>query len=99
MASAVKIGDQHTCQLSTKSSPSVPHVGGDVIGPGAPSILIENKNAAIVGDELKCNGGENDVIVTGHDTVLFCDVSAADANAMTEHKGKINSNSKVKICD
>lgn len=41
----------HTCPMQTPAFPSpIPHVGGPVVGPGVPNVLIGKMPAAVVGD-------------------------------------------------
>ena len=38
---AARITDMHTCPMQTPAFPSpIPHVGGPIIGPGVPTVLI-----------------------------------------------------------
>ena len=51
MAFAARITDMHTCPMQTPAVPSpIPHVGGPVVGPGAPTVLIGGIPAAVMGD-------------------------------------------------
>ena len=40
MPAAARITDLHQCPLLTPGQPPVPHVGGPLLGPGAPTVLI-----------------------------------------------------------
>ena len=53
MSLAARITDMHTCPMSTGP---VPHVGGPIIGPGAPTVIIAGMPAAVVGDSCTCVG-------------------------------------------
>jgi uncharacterized Zn-binding protein involved in type VI secretion len=66
----------------------VPHVGGPIIGPGAPTVLIGGMPAARIGDMLTCVGPP-DVIVTGSSHVLIGGSPAARIGDMTAHGGVI----------
>jgi uncharacterized Zn-binding protein involved in type VI secretion len=66
----------------------VPHVGGPVVGPGAPTVLIGGKPAARVGDTLTCNGPP-DTIVAGSSTVVIGGQPAARVGDRTAHGGVI----------
>ena len=47
----------HTCPMQTPAFPSpIPHVGGPVVGPGVPNVLIGKMPAAVVGDMCVCVG-------------------------------------------
>ena len=48
----------------------VPHVGGPVVGPGVPTVLIGMLPAAVVGDMVTCVGPPN-TIVKGSATVMI----------------------------
>ena len=66
----------------------VPHVGGPVIGPGAPTVLIGGLPAARVGDMLVCVGPP-DTIVQGSATVMIQGMPAAFLGSATAHGGTI----------
>jgi len=78
----------HTCPLVTPALPPVPHVGGPVIGPGMPNVLIGMLPAAVMGDMLTCVGPP-DTIVKGSATVLIGGRPAARMGDMTAHGGVI----------
>ena len=50
MPPAARITDMHTCPMQTPGLPPIPHAGGPVIGPGAPTVLIGKLPAAVMGD-------------------------------------------------
>jgi uncharacterized Zn-binding protein involved in type VI secretion len=66
----------------------VPHVGGPIIPPCAPKVLIGELPAARVGDMLTCVGPP-DAIVQGSKTVLIGGQPAARMGDMTAHGGVI----------
>ena len=66
----------------------VPHVGGPVIGPGVPTVLIGNMPAAVMGDNCVCVGPP-DVIIKGSATVLIGNKPAARLGDSTAHGGVI----------
>jgi uncharacterized Zn-binding protein involved in type VI secretion len=66
----------------------VPHVGGPILPPCCPTVLIGMLPAARVGDMLTCVGPP-DVIVLGSFTVLIGDQPAARMTDMTAHGGVI----------
>jgi uncharacterized Zn-binding protein involved in type VI secretion len=80
---ASRIGDMHTCPMVTVL---VPHVGGPVAGPCAPTVLIGGMPAARVGDMCVCVGPP-DVIVKASTTVLIMGSPAARIGDMTAHGG------------
>jgi uncharacterized Zn-binding protein involved in type VI secretion len=66
----------------------VPHVGGPILAPGAPTVLIGGLPAARVGDMCVCVGPP-DVIALGSFTVLIASQPAARMGDMTAHGGAI----------
>ena len=74
--------------MVTPGLPPVPHVGGPVSGPGAPTVLIAEMPAARVGDMLVCVGPP-DAIVKGSATVMICGMPAARMGDSTAHGGTI----------
>ncbi|HEY6901331.1 MAG TPA: PAAR domain-containing protein [Puia sp.] len=85
MPSAARMTDMHTCPLSNGP---VAHVGGPIVGPSVPNVLIGGLPAAVVGDMLVCVGPP-DVIVQGSTTVLIGGRPAARQGDMTGHSGVI----------
>ena len=86
---AARLTDMHTCPMQTPAFPSpIPHVGGPIIGPGAPTVLIGRLPAATVGDSLVCVGPP-DTIVQGSSTVMICGRPAARMGDNTAHGGSI----------
>lgn len=75
----------HVCPMVTGV---VPHVGGPIVGPGAPTVLIGNMPAAVVGDMVTCVGPP-DTIVKGSATVLIGGKPAARMGDSTAHGGTI----------
>ncbi len=81
----------HTCPMQTPMpppAPPIPHVGGPVIGPGSPNVLIGKLPAAKVGDSLVCVGPP-DTIVKGSSTVMIGGMPAARMGDSTAHGGSI----------
>ena len=85
MPPAARITDMHTCPLVTGV---VPHVGGPIIGPGVPTVLIGSLPAAVVGDMVTCVGPP-DTIAMGSATVLIGGKPAARLGDTTAHGGVI----------
>jgi uncharacterized Zn-binding protein involved in type VI secretion len=75
----------HTCPMTTGP---VPHVGGPIIGPGMPTVMIGGLPAAVVGDLVTCVGPP-DTIVKGSATVLIGGRPAARMGDTTAHGGAI----------
>ncbi len=88
MPPAATILSMHACPMVTPGLPPIPHVGGPVIGPGEPTVLIANLPAARVGDSLFCVGPP-DTIVKGSSTVLIGGAPAAYLGSSTAHGGSI----------
>lgn len=84
MPSAARITDMHTCPLTSPN----PHVGGPIIGPGVPTVLIGSMHAAVVGDLCIC-AGPPDSIVKGSATVFIGGKMAARQGDLTAHGGVI----------
>lgn len=53
---AARVGDMHTCPMVTPRTPPVPHVGGPILPPGCPTVLIGGMPAARMGD-MTAHGG------------------------------------------
>lgn len=85
MPPAARVSDMHTCPMSNGP---VPHVGGPVLPPGCPTVLIGGLPAARVGDMLVCTGPP-DTIVSGSATVLIGGMPAARMGDSTAHGGVI----------
>jgi uncharacterized Zn-binding protein involved in type VI secretion len=85
---AARVGDMHTCPMVTPGVPPIPHVGGPVLPPGCPTVLIGGIPAARIGDMCTCVGPP-DVIVVGAFTVLIGGQPAARIGDATAHGGVI----------
>jgi uncharacterized Zn-binding protein involved in type VI secretion len=88
MPLAARLTDMHTCPMQTPALVPIPHVGGPIIGPGAPNVLIGKLPAARVGDMLVCVGPP-DSIVKGSATVMIGGMPAARMGDSTAHGGSI----------
>ena len=88
MPPAATLTSMHECPMETPGVPPIPHVGGPVVGPGAPTVLISGLPAAVVGDTLICVGPP-DSIVKGSTTVMFEGKPAARMGDSTAHGGTI----------
>lgn len=78
----------HTCPMQTPGLPPIPHVGGSIVGPGVPTVLIEKLPAAVVGDTCICVGPP-DTIIKGSATVMIGGKPAARMGDTTVHGGSI----------
>lgn len=88
MSLAARITDMHVCPMIPPGLPLIPHVGGPIIGPGAPTVLIGGLPAAVQGDVCSCVGPP-DMIVGGSSTVLIGGKPAARMGDATAHGGSI----------
>jgi uncharacterized Zn-binding protein involved in type VI secretion len=82
---AARMTDMHICPMVTVL---VPHVGGPILPPCCPTVLIGSLPAARVGDLATCVGPP-DVIVLGSFTVLIGGQPAARMGDITAHGGTI----------
>ena len=85
MPPAARVGDLHTCPEVTGV---VPHVGGPILPPGCPTVLIGGQPAARATDKCTCTGPP-DTIAKGSATVLIGNQMAARIGDQTEHGGAI----------
>lgn len=85
---AARLMDMHVCPMQTPAVVPIPHVGGPIVGPGMPTVLIGGQPAAVVGDMCTCVGPP-DVIVMGSATVLIGGKPAARMGDTTAHGGSI----------
>ena len=86
MPPAARVSDMHTCPLVTGV---VPHVGGPILPPGAPTVLIGGLPAARVGDMCTCVGPPDTIIPPGSTKVMIGGMPAARMGDMTAHGGVI----------
>jgi uncharacterized Zn-binding protein involved in type VI secretion len=84
MNGAARITDLHQCPAADPK----PHVGGPIVGPGAPTVLINNLPAALVGDQCICVGPPASIL-SGSATVLANDKPIARRGDRTAHGGAI----------
>ena len=85
MPPAARITDMHTCPMVTGF---VPHVGGPILGPGVPTVLIGKLPAAVIGDTCTCVGPP-DSILKGSATVLIGGKPAARVGDTCAHGGTV----------
>ncbi|MFA0811864.1 PAAR domain-containing protein [Microbulbifer epialgicus] len=82
---ASRITDMHVCPMVTGT---VPHVGGPILNPGAPTVIIGGMPSATVGSVCTCVGPP-DTVAMGSTTVLLQKKPAARMGHTTGHGGKI----------
>ena len=88
MPPAARLTDMHVCPMVSPTPVPVPHVGGPVLGPGVPTVLIGKLPAAVVGDLLVCVGPP-DSIVKGSASVMIGGKPAARMGDSTAHGGSV----------
>lgn len=91
MPPAARVTDMHTCPMVNGI---VPHVGGPILPPGAPTVLIEFLPAATVTSQAICVGPP-DVIVRGSAGVFINYMPAARMGDNTAHGGVIVSGAQT----
>jgi len=96
MPQAARITDMHVCPMQTPGLPPIPHVGGPIVGPCVPTVLIGSLPAAVVGDNATCVGPP-DSIVSGSATVMIAGRPAARMGDTTAHGGSIVAGSPTVI--
>ncbi|WP_069299198.1 PAAR domain-containing protein [Neptunicoccus sediminis] len=82
---AARVTDAHVCPMVTGI---VPHVGGPILPPGQPNVLIGNMPAANLGTMCTCVGPP-DVIIKGSTSCLIGSKPAARLTDSTAHGGVI----------
>lgn len=82
---AARVTDMHVCPMVTGP---VPHVGGPIMPPGCPTVLIGMLPAARMTDMAVCVGPP-DVIIKGSATVLIGKLPAARMGDNCVHGGTI----------
>ena len=85
MPFAARLSDMHTCPMVTGI---VPHVGGPILPPCCPTVIIGALPAARVGDMLTCVGPP-DTIAMGSTSVIIGGQPAARLGDPTVHGGII----------
>ena len=78
----------HVCPMITPGVPPIPHVGGPILPPCCPTVLIGFMPAARVTDMCVCVGPP-DVIAKGSMTVMIGFMPAARIGDLTVHGGNI----------
>lgn len=82
---AARVTDMHVCPMVTGV---VPHVGGPILPPCWPTVLIGSLPAARVTDMATCVGPP-DIIIMGSFTVMIGGLPAARLGDTTAHGGTI----------
>ena len=85
MPAAARLGDKHVCPAFNGN---VPHVGGPVLPPATPNVIIGGLPAATVGCKCFCHAPPAS-ISSGSSTVIINNKSAARQGDSTSHGGVI----------
>jgi uncharacterized Zn-binding protein involved in type VI secretion len=83
-----RVGDMHVCPMLTPGVPPIPHVGGPVVTPATPTVLVGGMPAAAASAMCVCVGPP-DVIVIGAVTKLVGGMPAARVGSPTAHGGSV----------
>ena len=82
---AARITDMHVCPMVTGV---VPHVGGPILPPGVPTVMICGLPAATMSSQCVC-AGPPDMVIKGSATVLIGKKPAARMLDNCAHGGMI----------
>ncbi len=85
---AARLTDMHVCPMVTPAPVPIPHVGGPILPPCAPTVLTGMMPQARVTDMATCVGPP-DIIVKGSFTVLVQGMPAARVADQCAHGGMI----------
>ena len=85
---AARITDMHLCPMVTPGVPPIPHVGGPIVKPGCPTLLIAMMPSATLTSMCVCVGPP-DIVIKGLATVLMGKLPAARLGDSTAHGGTI----------
>lgn len=85
MPPASRITDMQTCPMATGP---IPHVGGPLVAPATPTVLIGGLPAAALGSACVCAGPPS-TVVKGSASVLIGSRPAARMGDITDHGGTI----------
>jgi uncharacterized Zn-binding protein involved in type VI secretion len=85
---AARLTDMTACPMVTPGTPPVPHVGGPIVGPCSPNVIVGGMPQATVSDMAQCVGPPA-TIIKGSATVLVNGKPAARMGDMTNHGGTV----------
>ncbi|MGK0365070.1 MAG: putative Zn-binding protein involved in type VI secretion [Saprospiraceae bacterium] len=92
MSLAARLSDMHICPMQTPAVVPIPHVGGPIVQPSAPTVLIGGMPAACAGAMCTCIGPPDVILpaTTGaRARVLVNKLPLAAMGDMTAHGGTI----------
>ncbi len=85
---AARVGDFHMCPMVTPGVPPIPHVGGPIMPPGMPTVLIGGMPAATMTSMCVCTGPP-DTIMKGSAGVMIGGKPAARMGDTCAHGGAV----------
>lgn len=85
---SARLTDMHVCPMVTPGLPPIPHVGGPIVSPGAPTVMVCCLPAATIGSSCVCVGPPDSVVLASF-TVLMGGKPAARLGDATAHGGSI----------
>jgi len=88
MPPAARVSDMHVCPMVTPGVPPIPHVGGPILPPGVPTVMIGFLPAATVTNMATCVGPP-DLIAKGSAGVFINFLPAARMGDTCAHGGAI----------
>src|ERR1700761_4621036 len=89
MPPAATLTSMQVCPMITPGIPPIPHVGGAITGPGAPTVLLGGQPASCVGDMAVCVGPPA-TIALGFPTVLVGGKPVTVVGmSLTDHGGSV----------
>jgi uncharacterized Zn-binding protein involved in type VI secretion len=83
---AARVGDMHECPMVDPGP--IPHVGGPILPPAEPTVIVAGMPAARVGDLAQCVP-RPDTIADGDNSVLIGGRPAARLGDKTVHGGMV----------
>lgn len=90
MKPCARVADMHVCPMVTPAPVPVPHVGGPILPPGLPTVLVGMMPVAVVGGLATCVGPP-DVLALGSFTVLAGGRPVVRLGDTTAHGGTVAS--------
>lgn len=87
-APIARVTDMHVCPMQTPAVVPIPHVGGPVLPPGAPTVLAGGLPVATVGTMAICVGPP-DALIVGSFTVLANGKPVVRMGDTTAHGGSV----------
>lgn len=88
MPPAARVGDMHVCPMQSPAPVPVPHVGGPILPPGAPTVMIGFQPAATATGMCVCVGPP-DTIAKGSATVQINFLPAVRMGDQCAHGGTV----------